>query len=147
MAKNSSKTPMKLANLERVVNRAMLIVLGTQALLALLSDVMYCVSKSTFSEYWYLYPEGTEKFSIILPDWLGYWFTFFILYCNLMPISLYAAMEVCGKRFAAPPAGAGGCREHRPECDRLPQCVSRCAQLPCWHLVVLGVKAGPGSLV
>ena len=41
-----------------------------------------------FRNFWYLTPPD-----LILPDWLGYWATFFVLYSNLMPISLYPSME------------------------------------------------------
>ena len=95
MVMNSSKTPLKLANLERVINMAMLIVLGVQALMSLLSDVLFCSSKARFREYWYLFPADSGTADFLLPDIVGYWFTFFILYSNLMPISLYAAMEIC----------------------------------------------------
>jgi len=129
MAKNSSKTPMKLANLERVVNRVMLVVLGTQALLALLSDLMYCLSKPTFWKYWYLFPDSTGKASIILPDWLGYWFTFFILYCNLMPISLYAAMEVCNFAQAYFIKSDLGMYDEEQDCPALVRSTNLCHEL------------------
>lgn len=42
------------------------------------------------SHHWYL-----EEEKIILWEPLGWWLTFFTLYSNLMPISLYPTVEFC----------------------------------------------------
>ncbi|CAE8646873.1 unnamed protein product [Polarella glacialis] len=94
MVMNSRKAPSKLANLERVINASLLVVVGAQCVLALISDILYMATKHRFLGYWYLYPGG-QTTTIILPEWIGYWLTFFVLYSNLMPISLYFTMEVC----------------------------------------------------
>jgi len=91
---NSRKTPLKVSNLERVVNYSMLVILAAQATLALVSDIMFNSQRDQFKGYWYLYPGGLDK-GIILPEFIGYWITFFGLYSNLMPISLYATIEIC----------------------------------------------------
>ena len=41
----------------------------------------------------YVYPPGTSRRSI-LPLWLEYFFVFFILFCNFIPISLYVTLEL-----------------------------------------------------
>lgn len=111
------------------MNRAMLIVLGTQGLLAALSSAMYCVSKAHFWTFWYLFPEGDGRTSIILPDWLGYWFTFFILYCNLMPISLYAAMEVCNFAQSYFIKSDLGMYDEEQDCPALARSTNLCHEL------------------
>ena len=92
---NSRDIPTKMANLERVVNRAMLVVLGAQALLSSLSSILYVSTEYRFRTSWYLYPSGTWVTEGVASRFVANWFKFFILYSNLMPISLYATMEIC----------------------------------------------------
>ncbi|CAE7251714.1 putative phospholipid-transporting ATPase DRS2 [Symbiodinium microadriaticum] len=95
MVMNSRDIPTKMANLERVVNRAMLVVLGAQALLSSLSSILYVSTEYRFRTSWYLYPSGTWVTEGVASRLAANWFKFFILYSNLMPISLYATMEIC----------------------------------------------------
>ncbi|CAE7651886.1 ATP8A2 [Symbiodinium sp. CCMP2592] len=94
MVMNSRKAKAKYANIEQVINRSMLVVVGAQCLMALINDIVYLMTKEQFMSYWYLFPAGPSR-KIILPESIGYWLTFFVLYSNLMPISLYFTMEVC----------------------------------------------------
>lgn len=94
MAMNSREAPLKQANLERVINLAILVFVAAQAFLSLISDIIYCALKDEFLGFWYLFPTG-ETTPIVLPPFLGYWLTFFVLYSNLIPISLYATLECC----------------------------------------------------
>jgi len=87
---NSRKTPVKLANIERVINITLVVVLLVQLLLAIISDVAYNVEESNFKDYSYIDVVKTD-----FPPALAYLFTFFILYSNMMPISLYATLELC----------------------------------------------------
>ena len=41
-----------------------------------------------FNSYWYLFPPGTVTEEAIIVQIVMNWFKFFILYSNLMPISL-----------------------------------------------------------
>lgn len=95
---NSRPVPMKLSNIEVIVNKTMIVVIIVQSLLALVSDVLFNGVKDTYRSLWYLYPNGFDP--LWLPDWLSYWITFFVLYSNLMPVSLYATMEVCNAAHA-----------------------------------------------
>lgn len=88
MVMNSRPAPLKRSNIERITNKAMVCILATQAILALASDCLFMLHKDEFRSYWYLIPAD-----IWLPDGIGYWLTFFVLYSNLMPISLYPTME------------------------------------------------------
>eukprot|EP00929_Paragymnodinium_shiwhaense_P083793 TRINITY_DN44759_c0_g1_i2.p1 TRINITY_DN44759_c0_g1~~TRINITY_DN44759_c0_g1_i2.p1 ORF type:complete len:1640 (+),score=354.07 TRINITY_DN44759_c0_g1_i2:149-5068(+) len=92
LVQNSREVPMKLANLECAVNQAMIVVLMTQAFLSAVCTILYLIHKEYFKGLWYL---RNVAATIVLPEYIGYFFTFFILYSNLMPISLYATMEVC----------------------------------------------------
>jgi len=90
MIRNSRPAPLKMSNLERVTNTAMIVILAAQAVLALLSDGLHLMYQEQFKSFWYLHVPD-----IILPEWLGYFLTFFTLYSNLMPISLYPTAEFC----------------------------------------------------
>lgn len=90
MVMNSRPAPMKRSNLEKITNRAMLLILLAQAVLALASALARQVNSPALAGHWYLYPE-----KITLPELLGWWLTFFVLYSNLMPISLYPTAEFC----------------------------------------------------
>mmetsp|Transcript_100683 Transcript_100683/g.280417 ORF Transcript_100683/g.280417 Transcript_100683/m.280417 type:complete len:1445 (-) Transcript_100683:44-4378(-) len=89
MVMNSREAPLKQSNLERVTNRVMLVMLVAQGGLSLTSDLCFLASRDQFN-LWYLFPP-----TITLPAPIGYWLTFFVLYSNLMPISLYPTIEVC----------------------------------------------------
>jgi len=95
MVLNTRQATWKQSNLERVTNVVMLVVLAAIGILALLSDVVFNINKSTFHHLWYLIPPD-----LILPDWLSYWLTFCVLYSNMMPISLYPTMEFCNSMQA-----------------------------------------------
>jgi len=98
---NSRKVPMKLPNLEVVINKAMWVAIAVQAVMALVVDLLFnFVEKKYFRSLWYLYPDGFVHPEGSLPDLLAYWVTFFVLFSNLMPVSLYATMEVCNKAYA-----------------------------------------------
>eukprot|EP00931_Biecheleriopsis_adriatica_P073755 TRINITY_DN47983_c0_g1_i1.p1 TRINITY_DN47983_c0_g1~~TRINITY_DN47983_c0_g1_i1.p1 ORF type:complete len:1461 (-),score=244.99 TRINITY_DN47983_c0_g1_i1:257-4639(-) len=90
MIMNSRPAPLKQSNLERITNFAMFIILSAQAVFALGSALMHVNFTPSLKEHWYLYPD-----KIILPELLGWWLTFFTLYSNLMPISLYPTVEFC----------------------------------------------------
>lgn len=90
MVMNSREAPTKWSNLEKITNQAMLLILLAQALLALVCAVARQMNRPALKGHWYLYPEV-----ITLPELLGWWLTFFVLYSNLMPISLYPTAEFC----------------------------------------------------
>ncbi|CAJ1451323.1 unnamed protein product [Effrenium voratum] len=89
MVRNSRPAPMKQSNLERTTNQAMLMVLATQTVISGISSLCHLFMKPPKS-HWYL-----EEEEIVLPEFIGWWLTFFTLYSNLMPISLYPTVEFC----------------------------------------------------
>eukprot|EP00405_Crypthecodinium_cohnii_P047476 CAMPEP_0206573016 /NCGR_PEP_ID=MMETSP0325_2-20121206/28597_1 /ASSEMBLY_ACC=CAM_ASM_000347 /TAXON_ID=2866 /ORGANISM="Crypthecodinium cohnii, Strain Seligo" /LENGTH=1487 /DNA_ID=CAMNT_0054077345 /DNA_START=113 /DNA_END=4576 /DNA_ORIENTATION=+ len=90
MIRNSRPAPMKQSNLEVLTNTAMVIILLVQAVLALISAWLHVQFTPQLKEHWYIYPR-----EIVLPEFIGWWLTFFTLYSNLMPISLYPTVEFC----------------------------------------------------
>ena len=77
MVMNSRAAKAKYPNIEKVINRSMLVVVGAQCVMALISDILYLVNKERFLSLWYLFPSG-QKQSILLPEFIGYWLTFFV---------------------------------------------------------------------
>eukprot|EP00927_Polykrikos_kofoidii_P019921 TRINITY_DN1934_c0_g2_i1.p1 TRINITY_DN1934_c0_g2~~TRINITY_DN1934_c0_g2_i1.p1 ORF type:complete len:1724 (-),score=346.37 TRINITY_DN1934_c0_g2_i1:58-5175(-) len=97
--RNARPAPLKMANIERVINKAMWLAVLMQAVMAALTDATFLNYKDYFRGLWYVYPNGYVD-RLVLPDVLAYWLTFFVLYSNLIPISLYATMEVCNWAYA-----------------------------------------------
>jgi len=90
MVRNSRPAPLKQSSLEKITNNAMVIILLAQGLFALTSAWAHCSGLESLKGHWYLYPQ-----KILLPEMVGWWLTFFTLYSNLMPISLYPTVEFC----------------------------------------------------
>ena len=57
--------------------------------------MLYVSNEWRFRSSWYLYPGGSYIHEGVAARLVANWFKFFILYSNLMPISLYATMEIC----------------------------------------------------
>merc|ERR1719182_1195579 len=64
----------------------------------MISAVLHTEYESAYGRHWYLLDpvlqsKGGKKH--LLPDILRFWLTFFTLYSNLLPISLYSTLEIC----------------------------------------------------
>lgn len=119
VAMNSSNPPSKLSNIERTINSALIVVVVTQVVLVIASDLLRLewVSRNIDGpvDSWYLYDansvnslnngttddstgqasQSTDITDGVLPDYVAYFFTFFILYNNMVPISMYTTVELC----------------------------------------------------
>jgi phospholipid-translocating P-type ATPase (flippase) len=98
VAQNSRLAPVKLSTLEKVVNRSLRIILGVQAVVVVISVIVYLIVMNrniTGGDDlpWYLYPDRTGE-SFGLPDWMASAFAFIILYNNFVPISMYVSMDM-----------------------------------------------------
>ena len=100
IAMNSQAPSGKLSSLERAINFSMWVAVALQALLALSVDIVFNKEKSTLRQLWYIYPNGYKQPEGALPDILAYLLSFFVLYSNFVPVSLYATMEVCNTAYA-----------------------------------------------
>lgn len=102
LVKNSRKAPSKLSNLDRLVNRAIVMVL-----LILAVTVTICASASTGvntkefnANAWYLHDVAITSPPSELPgtveyvNWIQTWFTYLTIFSNLVPLSLYVTLEV-----------------------------------------------------
>lgn len=96
---NNVGVPLKFPNLEVIINRSMWVAVILQAALALITNALFLFHKDMFRNLTYLYPAGYTS-TLWLPDPLAYLLTFFVLYSNLVPVSLYATMDICDKAYA-----------------------------------------------
>eukprot|EP00930_Biecheleria_cincta_P043977 TRINITY_DN3016_c0_g1_i3.p1 TRINITY_DN3016_c0_g1~~TRINITY_DN3016_c0_g1_i3.p1 ORF type:complete len:1427 (-),score=285.07 TRINITY_DN3016_c0_g1_i3:135-4358(-) len=89
---NSRQAPLKLSSLEKATNRCMLVIVVLQLVMTIVCAIMFTSTKGDFTKLWYLSSGEEEK--LWLPDALAYFLTFFCLYSNLVPISMYSTMEI-----------------------------------------------------
>lgn len=102
---NSRPTPSKLSLLEKTMNSLILLVFSAQIILSLISFVSYLIWYGENEDnLTYLCINADSSVNSILRDFCedsseyseaGYIVTFFILYNNFIPISLYVTIELC----------------------------------------------------
>ena len=92
---NNRRAPSKLSKIEVYANTAIKIIFFAQVLLSIVTvGSIYLLGFDQYSSRLpYVYPPNTQRTSI-LPLWLEYFFVFFILYNQLIPISLYVTLEL-----------------------------------------------------
>ena len=116
IVRNARDAPSKLSAVERVVNAMVVFILGCMALLTSVCFVSYLVwTRRHDRALWYLCEssaldaqQGAPPLFAAnclasddqYPAW-GMWVTFFILYCNFIPISLYVTVEIINFAQAA----------------------------------------------
>ncbi|AET39861.1 aminophospholipid-translocating P4-type ATPase DRS2 Ecym_5071 [Eremothecium cymbalariae DBVPG len=91
LMRNATATPIKRTAVERVINMQIVALFGVLIVLAVVSSLGNVIVMSTNSKaLGYLYLEGTNWFSLFFKDILTYW----ILFSNLVPISLFVTVEM-----------------------------------------------------
>lgn len=93
---NQNATPHKSSRVEKLTNRFIIIIfalLGILSLICAIGQMIHIATKS--KNEWYLkrYENGASAWDIIWSGISGF-FTFIILFNNLVPISLYVSMEM-----------------------------------------------------
>ena len=92
---NSMDAPSKMSQLEGYLNKAILIIFAIQAVLVSVSVIsIYILGYQDYKQLTYVFPPGETSRESVLPLWLEQWFVFFLLYNNLIPISLYVTIEL-----------------------------------------------------
>lgn len=82
----------KLSLIERTMNSCILFILGVQFVLAVINVIAYALwSAKVDGQQPYLLLTAND---LILPEWLGNYVSFTILYNNFIPISLYVTVEI-----------------------------------------------------
>eukprot|EP00941_MAST-03F_sp_MAST-3F-sp1_P005138 g5138.t1 len=106
VARNSQKKPVKMSNIDLTMNALIKRIIVVQCVLVFITLLLqwawqkaFFEGEFTLEDYWYLFPTG-EKISFDLPDFFAYFFTFFIVYCMFVPISLYVSVEMVNQYHA-----------------------------------------------
>lgn len=90
--KKSAGSRSKMSRIETIVNRCIGIIFATQLLLCIISTILERHwSRTTGEDAPYLHLLGS---SFVIPIWLADLLTFFVLYNNFIPISLYVTIEI-----------------------------------------------------
>ncbi|SCU96405.1 LAMI_0F06436g1_1 [Lachancea mirantina] len=91
LMRNATATPIKRTAVERVINLQIVALFGVLITLALISSIGNVIMVSTDADHLsYLYLGGTNKAALFFKDLLTYW----ILFSNLVPISLFVTVEM-----------------------------------------------------
>jgi phospholipid-transporting ATPase len=91
LMRNATATPIKRTNVEHMVNRQILMLGGVLIVLSLISSVGDIVVRQTIgSKLWFLQYGSTNAGAQFVRDIFTYW----ILYSNLVPISLFVTVEI-----------------------------------------------------
>ena len=91
LMRNATATPIKRTAVERVINMQILALFGVLIVLALISSTGNVImTKRDSAHLGYLYIEGTNKAGLFFKDILTFW----ILFSNLVPISLFVTVEM-----------------------------------------------------
>jgi magnesium-transporting ATPase (P-type) len=109
VVRNSREAPSKLSSIEKTMNRLIYLIFATQCALSLVSLLFFLLWNSINYEnlpyLCYLTGYNLDGVNNMLKtccnssganyDTMGYFLTFFILYNNFIPISLYVTVEIC----------------------------------------------------
>ncbi|SCU90974.1 LADA_0F07382g1_1 [Lachancea dasiensis] len=91
LMRNATATPIKRTAVERVINMQILALFGVLIVLALISSIGNVIKVTSDAKHLsYLYLQGTNKVGLFFKDILTYW----ILFSNLVPISLFVTVEM-----------------------------------------------------
>ena len=90
LMRNATATPIKRTAVERVINMQIIALFGVLIVLILISSIGNVIMRSASKHLSYLYLEGTSKVGLFFKDFLTFW----ILFSNLVPISLFVTVEL-----------------------------------------------------
>lgn len=91
LMRNATATPIKRTAVERIINLQITVLFGVLIVLSLISALGNVIMSTAYSKHLpYLYLKGTNKAGLFFRDLLTFW----ILFSNLVPISLFVTVEV-----------------------------------------------------
>lgn len=91
LMRNATATPIKRTAVERVINLQIVALFGVLIVLVLISSLGNAIISSTQEKHLsYLYVKGVNKVGLFFKDFLTFW----ILFSNLVPISLFVTVEL-----------------------------------------------------
>jgi len=95
VALNAMKTPTKMSNVDKVVNNSMIVILSVMfvlvAITSVAGEIMWYQRDST-ELHWYLFPNG-DVHDFDMPSLLANFFVYFILYTNMVPLSMFITLD------------------------------------------------------
>lgn len=91
LMRNATATPIKRTDVERIINLQIIVLFCLLIVLALVSSVGNVIKMQVDrGELGYLYDKGQNMAALFFKDLLSFW----ILYSNLVPISLFVSVEI-----------------------------------------------------
>lgn len=91
LMRNATATPIKRTAVERVINMQIIALFTVLIVLILISSIGNVIMTTADAKHLsYLYLEGTNKAGLFFKDFLTFW----ILFSNLVPISLFVTVEL-----------------------------------------------------
>ncbi|CCD26430.1 aminophospholipid-translocating P4-type ATPase DRS2 NDAI_0H02560 [Naumovozyma dairenensis CBS 421] len=91
LMRNATATPIKRTAVERIINMQIIALFGVLIVLILISSLGNVIMSATKANHMsYLYLEGVNKVGLFFKDFLTFW----ILFSNLVPISLFVTVEL-----------------------------------------------------
>ena len=91
LMRNATATPIKRTAVERIINKQIIALFCVLMVLILISSIGNVIMSTADAKHLsYLYLEGTNKAALFFKDFLTYW----ILFSNLVPISLFVTVEL-----------------------------------------------------
>ncbi|CAI6379299.1 ALI_HP2_G0000400.mRNA.1.CDS.1 [Saccharomyces cerevisiae] len=91
LLRNATATPIKRTAVEKIINRQIIALFTVLIVLILISSIGNVIMSTADAKHLsYLYLEGTNKAGLFFKDFLTFW----ILFSNLVPISLFVTVEL-----------------------------------------------------
>ncbi|KAG7895399.1 hypothetical protein KL906_004270 [Ogataea polymorpha] len=91
LMRNATAAPIKKTDVERIINLQVIALFGILLVLAVVSSLGDILNIAFMKNHLgYLYLEGTSKLKLFFADILTYW----VLFSNLVPISLFVTVEI-----------------------------------------------------
>lgn len=91
LMRNATATPIKRTAVERIINLQIIVLFGVLIVLSLISSIGNVVKVSADSKHLtYLFLQNRNRAGLFFKDLLTYW----ILFSNLVPISLFVTVEI-----------------------------------------------------
>lgn len=91
LMRNATATPIKRTAVERIINKQIIALFCVLIVFIMISSIGNVIMNTADAKHLsYLYLEGTNKVALFFKDFLTYW----ILFSNLVPISLFVTVEL-----------------------------------------------------
>jgi magnesium-transporting ATPase (P-type) len=105
LALSKKKAPAKLSQIDKFMNRILLFVFVLYLILTVLADLVLVLAVPDTGTWWYFtYTSSVNSFNV--PGWLAFFFTFLVLFANIIPIPVSQVQSRAEPRRAGPSRAA-----------------------------------------